>query len=572
MNRKLLLVVLAVLAVVRAEADAEADHDADTPLRQAQRAMLSEREAATAKHASEDVLGMRLQAVYPEKEQPHARRISGAAQSFLPNDKMCVMCQFLAQRIQLDLVGGVHAPMYGAYGGAYGGLATSVIAGVSPVASAFVETEDVAGDEDLIEVDDAEMEADEDENEAADEEEVEGEDEFDAEAEAEADEEDAVFLEVAEEDEDEAADEEEAEDEAEDEADSEEEEAALIQVAGADEGEDWQAPEYSDAAAAAPAPVALIESEADDFQTPKYIDGVYHTVEGEEADAQTEEEADEADAGTADASEPSFFESSALVSRAADEGEWVTPEFPAVSAAPAADTVEAELTALLAVAETLVDKQDVAWTTPTYSDAQQSTGNKAYARIVATANADAEEETAEEPALLEAAAEETTAQTQAQAQQTEVKLFAPRIIRSKASRWGGRFRSRPAQIARYRSQGADLFHTAKRYRAADATVARPRWNRHEPHSPRHLSQRLLAGMALRNAEHAAYDRLEQYCSSRLPEAYGKYCRPVLRKFRRITEGLSYGDRIPHVCMRVNLCKASSYVVASPHDRLEERTF
>ncbi len=42
---------------------AEEEHDADTPIRQAQRAMLQEREVATAAHANEDVLGMRLQAV-----------------------------------------------------------------------------------------------------------------------------------------------------------------------------------------------------------------------------------------------------------------------------------------------------------------------------------------------------------------------------------------------------------------------------------------------------------------------------------------------------------------------------
>lgn len=559
MNSKLLLLVgvLAVLSVVRA-ADAEAEHDADTPLRQAQRAMLAERETATATHANEDVLGMRLQAVaegagaaaaaYPEKEQPHARRISGAAQSFLPDDKMCVMCQFLSQRIQLDLVGGVHAPMYG---GAYGGVATSVIAGVAPVSS-FLEEEDAADSdsEDLIELADSDEEEEADEAEEADEQEDE----------AEAEEEDAVLLEVAEEDED--SEESEDEEESDEEEEAEEEEAALIQVGGSDEGE-WLAPEYADSEAA-PVPTALIESEADDFQTPQYIDGVYHTVEGEEAE--TADETDEAEAGTADASEAAFFESSALASVAAND-EWVTPEFAAAPAAPAVEMADAELTALLAVAEEMVAPADAAtWSTPTYSDAQKPTGNKAYARIVSDA-AHEEEEEAEaeaEPALLE--------ETAAQAQQTEVKLFAPRIIRSRSARWGGRLRRGAARIDRFRSKGADLFHTAKRYRAADAIVARPRWNRHEPHSPRHMSQRLIAGMALRNAEHAAYDRLEHYCSTRLPEAYGKYCRPVLRRFRRITEGLSYGDRIPHVCMRVNLCKPSSYVVASPHDRLEERTF
>jgi hypothetical protein len=133
--------------------------------------------------------------------------------------------------------------------------------------------------------------------------------------------------------------------------------------------------------------------------------------------------------------------------------------------------------------------------------------------------------------------------------QSEVKMIRPRIIRSRRTRT--------------RNGLPVIFHTAKRYRQSDAIVPRPRWNRHDPHTPRRMSQRLIAGMALRNAEHVAYDRLEAYCSTRLPEMYAKYCRPVLRKFRRITEALSYGDRVSHACMAIGLCKRDSYVTQSP---------
>jgi len=416
--------------------------------------------------------------------------------------------------------------------------------GVAPASASFVEaeTETAADDEaeeaDMVEVDEAENEAEAGEETEAEEDEAE-----------------------AEEDAEEEADEEEASEE-----EGEDEDAALIEIGEgetasdeSDESEEteWTTPAYADAEQA-PAPIALIEDESEDYQTPQYIDGVYHTVEGEET--ATEDEQTEADAGTTDVAETSFFESEGLLSRAANEGEWAEPEYSGEPAAAHVETVEAELTALLQTAETLIaadsEHNDAEWTTPTYDDAKTSSGAKEYARIIPSA---------EEPALIEAESEQT--------QQTEVKTFTPIYIRSRTGRLGGRFPLRaPATINRFRSAGADLYHTARRYRAGDSIVPRPRWNRHDPHSPRHAAMRKIAGSALRSAEHNAYDRLEGYCSNRLPESFAKFCRPVLRRFRRITEGLSYGDRIPQVCMSVNLCKQDSYTVASPHDRLEERTF
>jgi len=350
--------------------------------------------------------------------------------------------------------------------------------------------------------------------------------------------------------EDEESDEEESEEEESEEEESEEEESAeeeesFLQVSSDDEGE-WASPEYTNAAEEVAPATNMLETAADDFQTPQYVDAVYQTTE---SDAETEEsdeaESDEALEGTADSAEPAFFESSAVAASAAqDEGEWTTPEYTGPAAtepAAATESVDAELTSFVQTSE------EEEWSTPTYTDAAAaSNGAKSYARVIVPAAA--------EQSLIEAAATETVVSGATSVSESGAALFAPRMIRSrKASR------ARPV-----------IFHTQKRYRSADAIVPRPRWNRLEAHSPRHMRARLLAGMALRNAEHSAYDALESYCSTRLPESYGKYCRPVLRQFRRITEGLSYGDNVNRVCLAVNLCKPTSYMAQSPHDRLAAR--
>jgi len=231
---------------------------------------------------------------------------------------------------------------------------------------------------------------------------------------------------------------------------------------------------------------------------------------------------------------------------AASEGEsdsqWTTPEYSGAApnaVASTTETVEAELTAFV---QTGSDEED-GWTTPTYSDAVAPTGSKEYARVIVPAES--------EQSLIEAAAEQTVGT--GSTAETEVKLVAPRIIRSA--------RARPSRRV--------IFHTPRRYRAADAPFPRPRWNRYAAHTHRRAA-RLLAGMALRSAEHAAYDKMESYCSTRLPESYGKYCRPVLRQFRRLTEGLSYGDGVDRVCVTVGLCKHNSYITHSPHNRLGSR--
>jgi len=544
MNRLTVVLLLGILCAAYAvDVDVEeAEHDADTPIRQAQRAMLAEREEATAAHAEEDVLGMRLAEVSAETEapQPHARRISGAAKSFTPNDRMCVMCQFLTQRIQQEIGGA-----YGSVGPA-GGVSYQFLSGVGSTShfNSFMEMmggdEDSESDEDLIEI------VDEDEADADDEDEAEAEDEEEADEESEEESEDESEAE-AEDEEESTADEEidsllDAAESEDAELEAESEEDAFLELSsdeGESESDEWTTPEYSADAAPAPTPIALAETDATS-QTPTFADA----EEEEEQTEESSEESTEAVEGTADEVEPAFFESSAVAAQESDS-EWVTAEYVAEAAAPKAEMVEAEMTAFLQTDSD--DSEEGEWTTPEFSDSQSaSAGAKSYARVIVPA--------ASEQSLIEATAAETVTSNEAALASAEVKLFAPRIIRSRRAG-----RGRPI-----------IFHTAKRYRSADAHFPRPLWNRHDPHSPRHMSNRVLAGMALRNAESAAYDHLEQYCSTRLPESFGKFCRPVLRQFRRIVEGLSYGDHVNRVCMSVHLCKKNAYVNYSPHVRLSER--
>jgi hypothetical protein len=440
-----------------------------------------------------------------------ARRVSGAAKSFLPNDKMCVMCQFLTERIQLDLTGRVGSAMAHPYGGySYGGVSTNMMAGVATTGKSFLEITDADGE------DEADEETDEETDEEADEAEVEEE----ADEETEEEEGDDVLLQVAEADE---SDEEEA-DEGEEEA--EEEEASITDETEEEaSASEWATPEYT-ALVETAAKAAGAEEDAT-TQTPQYIDAVYQTTE----DAATEEETAEVDAGTTDVVEPSFFESAAVAGTAGDAA-WTTPAYTAAeqdaSAAAPAEMVDAEMTSFVEV------NADASWVTPQYDEAAAAAtaGTKVYARVLQATEED-EAEAEEEPALVEAA--------------SDVKFFAPRIVYSRSGK--GKF-----------------FHTPRRYRASDAQFARPRWNRHGHHTAHRAMAAVIGGAAFRQAEHSAYDRLETYCSTRLPESYGRYCRPMLRNFRHITEGLRYGDRVGQVCMQVNLCKKTSYIAQSPHVR------
>jgi len=489
------------------------------------------------------------------------------------------MCQFLLQRAQQDMAG-----FYGTSGGLgmssalRGGASYATISGVLPHSlvetSAAAQDEDEDEDEQQIDEEDSDQDEVEDEDEmlADDEDEVEVEDEDEQTDEEEVededtdeiDEEDTALLQI---------DDESDEDESEEEADESEEASEDGQAAG-----DWQEPEYNNNAAPAPT-VSLLETDTDtnageQFQTPQYIDTVYQEqLDANEAEAEAETEVEARDgvvaaesaAGTADMAEPAFFESGAIASRGEDESdsEWATPEYTSEKAdtpiptpsvlletstvvgEEAQDQSETETEAAGSVAEAGAQAQG--WTTPVYTDSaapSQSSG-KHYARIVPTV---------QPQSLLEASAHESAVSS------ANVELVVPRMIASlPAAGADMRFRRRSARKRRVGSA-----YTPRRYHPGDRLFVRPIWNRMSPHHHQPTAQRIEATRVYELATHVAYDNLEGYCSTRLPEMYGKFCRPILRQFRIITEGLRYGDRIEQVCMNIKLCPRKSYVRQRPH--------
>jgi len=183
------------------------------------------------------------------------------------------------------------------------------------------------------------------------------------------------------------------------------------------------------------------------------------------------------------------------------------------------------------------------WQTPSYADlhVEGTSHRKEYARVVVP------------PAMLEAGATETVESTESTAVAETTGTFVPRMIAS-----GSRGR------IQYKTW------TPRRYRPGDRLFPRPRWNRFDPYSPRHPNGARVAAMKVyEQATHISYDRLEAYCSTRLPEAYGKFCRPILRHYRVISEGLRYGDRPEQVCMNIQMCPKQTYVRDQPH-QLEVR--
>jgi len=444
---------------------------------------------------------------------------------------VCVMCQFLIQRVQQDMAG-----LYGTNPAGLGPVAAmgGLGGGVLLVETAAEEDdEDADEDADELELEDEQEEEDQDETELEAEDETEDETADQGEEELEADEEDSdsdimALLQI--EDSDEQAVEDENEDE--DEADGE-----------------WQTPEYNNAHAEHPVPTALLETaDAADFQTPQFTAAANDQEDETEAEeAEAEEDVEEAAAGTADTAEPAFFESAGLVNRGEDgsDVEWTEPEYTAHAASPIPAA-----TAFIQTSDVEVEVEegaDAGWQTPVYSDAvqPQSTG-KQYARIIPSARPQPQPQSS----LLEASAQQSVASNE---------RILPRIVASLAAE-----ALNAGKQLRFRNSRRSAYEP-RRYKTVDRLYARPRWNRYDPTSPRHpTAERIAATRQFELATHVAYDKLEGYCSTRLPESFGKFCRPILRTFRPVAEGLRYGDRVEQVCMNIRLCPRKSYVRQRPH--------
>jgi len=252
----------------------------------------------------------------------------------------------------------------------------------------------------------------------------------------------------------------------------------------------------------------------------------------------SEADAEESVAEDHDHVEPAFFESAAKAKTTGEDEsesdtEWTTPEY--------------ALTELKSKAKGEGEGQEEGaseWQAPEYSDSMQtSSGVKEYAKVIPAAT-----EAAPSGILLESVA---SAESEA--------VFRPRSMGRRRFGRGGRNISGGR---RHATVGA----TPLRYKVSDRLVARPRWNRFDPYSPRHPNpQRELARAQFEKVTHLSYDRLEAYCSTRLPELFGKFCRVVLRRFRKVAEGLRYGDRPNQVCMAVKMCPQGSYVRKNPHN-------
>jgi len=268
-------------------------------------------------------------------------------------------------------------------------------------------------------------------------------------------------------------------------------------------------------------------------------------VEMETAEISAESTEEDSTPEHSDHVDAAFFESAAVAhAKGEDSGEWTTPEYALAetnSAAKGEDEGEGE--------------GGAEWQAPEYSDSaslQVPNGVKEYAKVVIPASA---AEPLPSGILLEAAnAADTT-------------VFRPRTV-------GGRHRNHRRRNHRRSVAGgkstkrrhSTLMDTPKRYKVSDRLVARPRWNRFDPFSPRHPNpQREQARAAFERATHLSYDRLEAYCSTRLPELFGKFCRVVLRRFHHIAEGLRYGDRPNQVCMAIKMCPTGSYVRKNVHN-------
>jgi len=481
-----------------------------------------------------------------------------------------VLCQFLVQRAQGDI-----ASMYGVNVGPEGlsaGLATAaahtpsvfVFAEEDAQVSAFDEAEEASEDEeaseqeDELQLDEAEEledeEAEEAEEESEDEDSTESEEESDEEEEAEEDTEEESEAET--EEESESENEEETASESEDEETAEDEDAAFLQIAevAAEEGEgeadsEWTTPEYANEQnAITPALIeqraaARAESEGE-WTTPEYTPEPVQ----EQVEMATAEVAEAAPENTEhDHVEAAFFESAAKAT-GQDEGEsdseWTTPEYTLAELKSKA-TPKAH-------GEGQGESQEEGgseWQAPEYSDSMQAvSGLKEYAKVIPAAT--------EAPSgiLLESVASAAES----------AMIFRPRYI-------GRRMRRQPPRQPGNRNAAGGRRHgtvaaTPLRYKVADRLVARPRWNRFDPFSPRHPNpQREQARAQFEKVTHLSYDRLEAYCSTRLPELFGKFCRVVLRRFRKVAEGLRYGDRPNQVCMAVKMCPQGSYVRKNPHN-------
>jgi hypothetical protein len=280
---------------------------------------------------------------------------------------------------------------------------------------------------------------------------------------------------------------------------------------------------------------------------------------------------------------------------AEEESDWSSPAYNADGMAPAmsedSDTVTAidadhedEDMALLQVDATEQDEVDDAITADAEADeeaegaaenvqliemASNPAARRSYARVMHVA-----EHTPVEPVLAEVSGQHAAFQSAG-----GLARVATRDCRRKVQRIKRCERIEPTKrrckIIRRKAPKPSgcgergtlgIANSPRRFRLADALHSRPRWNRWDPTVKPHPDPaRAKAREMWHHLMQMTYDRLEGYCSTRLPEQFTPFCRPLLRRFRVVAEGIRYGDRPNQICMRTRFCPRGSYVRRSPHN-------
>ncbi len=157
-------------------------------------------------------------------------------------------------------------------------------------------------------------------------------------------------------------------------------------------------------------------------------------------------------------------------------------------------------------------------------------------------NANSEDEVAEQTAALlseeetaqlqEALAETQEDEEEEESEEEEEEVALIQVGQStKAQVFSSSFMSEPPRT------GRSVLVTPKRFRLADVLAHRPGFNRFDPTvAPHPSAERQKARIMFQHMLQFTYDRMEGYCSTRLPEKFFPYCAPMLSAYRRIAEG------------------------------------
>jgi len=556
----------------------------DSPIRQAQRERHSEREAAA---TAMDGVSLLESSARASSRGPAQNRITGAVKTFNPNDNMCVMCQFLVQRIQLDMA---HFNVMGGFVGANtkgtGGAANAATggAGASAKGDDFFFLQIAEGEE-------AEAEAEEEDEDEADEEDEETDEmeEADSNGDMEADwvaedREVAVALEI------------EAKKQlAEEEGDINTLEALEIKSKAEDEegteNERSAAPSTSLTETSAEVASGLSSEEQNEMEAvlretrdDRVADSVEKQIEEGMAETPVMIEADSEDESD---SEDMIDEEVTADMISNGQRKQLMGDL-AKSFDKDLDLSNDEVADLVAMKEDKSADEFDGFTSPVYNadghaDAIEA-GDVVEAEVPSTDNvflqtAEEEEDETEEESdsgmadnieFIELGHRPHIPRRYARVlHRAEKKPIAP--VFAEMSGQHASFQSNGGLANVYRRgaprpRGVGIANSPRRFRLADALSSRPRWNRFDPTvQPHPNAQRTKAREMWHRLMQMTYDRLEGYCSTRLPEQFTPFCRPLLRRFRVVAEGIRYGDRPNQVCMRTKFCPKGTYVRRSPHN-------